>query len=105
MRGLFSENLDEQRRKLMTMLGMAVSNLHRWDAISPQVRQLGRRHAGYGVTLADYDTVGTALIDTLEKGLGEAFSPPIREAWVACYATIAAEMQKAAIEHVEAVGA
>jgi nitric oxide dioxygenase len=42
---------------------------------------------------ADYDTVGSALINTLEKGLGDAFTPSVRDAWLACYTTIAAEMQ------------
>lgn len=104
LRDLFSEDLREQRRKLMAMLTTAVSNLHQWDAISPQVKQLGRRHVAYGVKPADYDTVGAALIETLEKGLGEAFTPPVREAWTACYTTIAAEMRNAA-EQVEPVKA
>ncbi len=89
--------------KLMAMLTTAVNNLHQWHAVAPQVKQLGLRHVGYGVKAADYDTVGTALIDTLEKGLGEAFTPPVRDAWIACYTTIAAEMR--AVEQAETVKA
>jgi hemoglobin-like flavoprotein len=103
LRGLFDEDLREQRIKLMAMLTTAVNNLQQWDAVAPRVKQLGLRHVGYGVKPADYDTVGTALIDTLEKGLGDAFSPPVRDAWIACYTTIAAEMQ--AIEPAETVKA
>jgi len=93
LRGLFKEDLREQRKKLMAMLATAVDNLHQWDAVAPHVKQLGLRHVGYGVKPADYDTVGSALIDTLEKGLGEAFTPPVRDAWLACYTTIVAEMR------------
>jgi hemoglobin-like flavoprotein len=93
LRGLFEEDLREQRKKLMAMLATAVDNLHRWDTLAPHVKQLGQRHVGYGVKPADYDTVGSALINTLEKGLGDAFTPSVRDAWLACYTTIAAEMQ------------
>ena len=93
LRGLFDEDLREQRMKLMAMLTTAVNNLSQWDAVAPHVKQLGLRHVGYGVKPADYDTVGIALIDTLEKGLAEAFTPPVRDAWIACYTKIVAEMQ------------
>ena len=101
LRGLFNEDLREQRMKLMAMLTTAVNNLPQWEAVAPHVKQLGLRHVGYGVKPADYDTVGIALIDTLEKGLGEAFTPPVRDAWIACYTTIVAEMQ--AVELAETV--
>lgn len=103
LRGLFSEDLREQRIKLMAMLTTAVNNLHQWETVAPHVKQLGWRHVSYGVKSADYDTVGTALIDTLEKGLGEAFTPPVRDAWIACYTTIAADMQ--AVEQAKTVKA
>jgi hemoglobin-like flavoprotein len=93
LRKLFGDDLREQRQKLMAMLAFAVNNLHRWDEISPQVRQLGQRHIGYGVKPNDYATVGAALIDTLEKGLGDAFTQPVRRAWAGCYEAIAADMQ------------
>jgi nitric oxide dioxygenase len=60
------------------------------------VRALGRRHAGYGVAPADYETVGVALLATLEKGLGDAFTPEVRDAWAACIALVATEMLDAA---------
>jgi len=102
LRGLFKEDLREQRKKLMAMLATAVDNLHQWDTVAPHVKQLGLRHVGYGVKPADYDTVGSALIDTLEKGLGEAFTPPVRDAWLACYTTIVAEMQAVEAETIKA---
>ncbi len=70
LRPLFKGDMAEQGRKLMSMIGVAVANLGRLDAIVPTVRELGRRHAGYGVQQSHYDTVGTALVWTLEQGLG-----------------------------------
>jgi len=52
---------------LMTMIQTAVENMHQLDQILPAVRDLGRRHAGYGVKAADYDTVAGALLGTLEQ--------------------------------------
>ena len=43
----------------------------------------------HGVKPAAYNTLATALIDTLEKSPGTAFTLPGRDAWIACYTTIA----------------
>lgn len=92
LRPLFKEDMTDQRQKLMAMLGTAVANLTRWEKIAPAVQALGQRHAAYGVKPADYATVGQALIATLEKGLGDGFTPEVRDAWLACYAAVSSEM-------------
>jgi hemoglobin-like flavoprotein len=58
----------------MQMLAAAVKGLDRLDQLVPVVQALGRRHATYGVVDAHYDTVGVALLSTLEQGLGDAFT-------------------------------
>lgn len=92
---LFKGNLSEQGRKLMQMLGLAVNSLDRMEQLLPAVRSLGTRHVVYGVRDKDYDTVGQALLWTLQKGLGEAFTPEVEAAWVNVYTTLASEMQSA----------
>jgi hemoglobin-like flavoprotein len=96
VRPLFPADLAEQKRKLMGMLGTAVTNLHQVEKIVPAVQDLGRRHAGYGVTEAHYAPVGEALIWTLDKGLGAAFTPEVKDAWLGAYTTLAGVMQDAA---------
>ena len=96
LRALFKNDMDEQGRKLMTMIGTAVANLHRLGDIVPAVRDLGKRHAGYGVTDANYETVGSALLWTLEQGLGADFTPATRDAWATVYRVLAGEMKSAA---------
>lgn len=95
LRALFKGDMTEQGRKLMAMIGFVVANLHRIEELIPTIQDLARRHAGYGVALTDYDTVGGALIWTLEKGLGPDFTPPTRAAWVNCYGALAGIMRAA----------
>src|SRR6266516_2586192 len=73
----------------------ACSNWTR-ETIVPAVQALGRRHAGYGVRAEHYESVGVALLWTLEQGLGEAFSEEAREAWATAYGTLASVMIGAA---------
>ena len=96
LRPLFDGDMEEQGRKLMAMIATAVANLDTLDAIVPAVRNLGRRHAAYGVRDADYDTVAEALLWTLERGLGSEFDDATRGAWAQCYGILAAEMKSAA---------
>jgi len=73
-----------------------VNGLSRLDEIVPAVEALGKRHVGYGVKDQHYDTVAGALLYTLEKGLGPAFTPEVKEAWTATYTVLAGAMKKAA---------
>jgi len=91
-----AEMLAEQRKKLVQILAAAVSGLDDLDALVPVVKDLGRRHAGYGVTAAHYDSVGQALLWTLEQGLGAAWTPEAKAAWTEVYGLIAGVMQDAA---------
>ena len=102
---LFKGNLTEQGRKLMQMLGLAVNSLDRMEQLLPVVRSLGTRHVIYGVRDKDYETVGQALLWTLRKGLGEAFTPDVEAAWSNVYATLASEMQSAPVTQAGAVAA
>jgi hemoglobin-like flavoprotein len=95
---MFKGDMTEQRRKLMQMLTAAVKGLDRLDQLVPVVEDLGRRHSGYGVADAHYDTVGAALLWTLEKGLGNAFTPEVKDAWIAVYGLLAGTMKNAAKE-------
>lgn len=97
LRSLFRGDVREQGRKLMQMLALAVEGLNDPDSLLPALRALGERHATYGARERDYETVGVALIWTLEQGLGEAFTPAVKDAWLAVYSLIAGTMQDAAV--------
>jgi hemoglobin-like flavoprotein len=94
-RSLFHEDMREQGRNLTAMISVAVGSLSRPERIVVAVQQLGRRHAAYGVQPRHYEVVGVALIWMLEQVLGDAFTPPVREAWTQVYALLANTMQGA----------
>lgn len=99
LKGLFrATDMSRQGAKLMAALGFVVHGLSRAETILPAVQDLARRHVGYGVEEHHYPIVGQALIETLEAGLGEAFTPQVREAWQAAYGLLAGVMIAAARE-------
>ncbi|MBX2856564.1 MAG: hemin receptor [Rhodobacteraceae bacterium] len=95
---MFPAVMTNQKEKLMQTLGVAVQNLHQVETIVPVVQDLGRKHVSYGVQDAHYDKVGEALIFTLEKGLGDDFTPDVKSAWVETYTLVSMVMKEAAAE-------
>jgi hemoglobin-like flavoprotein len=98
LRRMFPADLHQQKQKLMAMLATAVGGLTDLEALVPKVKALGARHVGYGARAADYNVVGEALLWTLERGLGEDFTPEVRAAWTKVYGVLAATMQAGAAE-------
>jgi nitric oxide dioxygenase len=97
VRRLFRKtDMAAQKKNLMQTLTVVVKGIDRLEDLVPAVQALGRRHAGYGVREEHYATVGSALLWTLEQGLGEAFTPAVREAWTEAYGTLASVMIDAA---------
>ena len=94
LRPLFKGDMDAQARKLLQMITVAVRGLRDVTKLKPALTALGARHAGYGVQPAHYDTVGFALLDTLAAGLGDRFTPEVKQAWTECYALLATTMQE-----------
>jgi hemoglobin-like flavoprotein len=103
LQAMFKGDMTEQRKKLMQMLTAAVKGLDHLERLVPVVEDLCRRHAGYGVADEHYDTVGAALLWTLEKGLGDAFTPEASEAWATVYGLLASTMKAAAAKELVAV--
>lgn len=96
LESLFKGDMAEQGRKLMQMIAVAVKSLDRLDEVMPAVQALGARHVAYGVRDEHYATVGSALIWTLKKGLGEDFTPDTEAAWREVYAALSGAMKAAA---------
>lgn len=96
LRPLFKGEITEQGVKLMQMIGAAVGKLNDLDALVPVLQALAVRHVAYGVEASHYQTVGDALLKTLEQGLGTDFTTDVRSAWVAVYGLVAQVMIDAA---------
>ena len=88
VRAMFPDDMSEQRIKLIATLATVVNGLNNLDAILPAASALAKRHVGYGAQAAHYPVVGEALLWTLQKGLGDAWTPPVAAAWTAAYTTL-----------------
>lgn len=91
-RQLFKGDMEQQGRKLMQMMGVAVFGLNDLEGLAPKIEDLGRRHASFGVQESHYATVGSAFLKTLEQSLGSEFTPALRAAWTQVYWVLANTM-------------
>ncbi len=93
---------------LMDAVNVVIAALDDVKSVIPLLEDLGRKHASYGVKdgcifktqmitwIEHYDIVGAAFLQTLEKGLGEAFNAEVKEAWATAYGVISSVMKAAA---------
>lgn len=88
LRPLFRTSLPSQELRLLQALSAVVSMLSTLQMLLPELEALAKRHVTYGVSPAHYHAAGDALLWTLESHLGEAFTPEVRSAWMAAYATL-----------------
>jgi nitric oxide dioxygenase len=97
LRDLFDGDMRRQYMKLLMMFALIVRSLHTPDALYQVVRNLGIKHAGYGVTPEHYTPFGNAFLRTLKKCLGPDYSPEIRDAWTDALRMLMKIMKDAAI--------
>ena len=92
LRPLFTTNMATQEVRFAEKLGVIVRAMPRFDELLMHTRELGARHLGYGVRVADYSSVGNALLAALAAVLGDDFDEPTREAWALAYNLVAETM-------------
>ena len=96
LKRMFQGDMREQRKKLLAALARVIRALSAPAGILDPLKALAVRHVGYGVKPEHYTYMGNALLRTLEKGLGEEFTPELRNAWVAAFQALATIMKEAA---------
>ena len=92
VKSMFPADMTEQRKKLMGTLAVVVNGLGNLGAVLPAASALAKRHVNYGAKPEHYPVVGGALLWTLERGLGEAWTPEVADAWTAAYGTLSGYM-------------
>jgi len=102
VRAMFPDDMKEQRKKLMATLAVVVGGLSNLEAVLPAASALAKRHVSYGAKAEHYPVVGGALLWTLEKGLGNAWTPEVADAWTAAYGTLSGYMIEEAYGRAEA---
>jgi len=92
VKAMFPADISEQRKKLMATLAVVVNGLGDLKSVLPAASALARRHVTYGAKAEHYPVVGAALLWTLEKGLGEGWTPAVADAWTSAYGTLSGFM-------------
>ena len=92
VKAMFPADMTEQRKKLMATLAVVFNGLSNLESILPAASALAVRHVNYGARPEHYPVVGGALLWTLEKGLGAAWTPDVAAAWTAAFATLSTFM-------------
>ncbi|MCP3799255.1 FAD-binding oxidoreductase [Allokutzneria sp. A3M-2-11 16] len=95
-RELFPANMEVQRSRLLRALVHVVQMVDRPDDLVPFLRQLGRDHRKFGVVASHYEAVGTALLSSVRKYAGDAWTSDVERAWAEAYTIMARTMQEAA---------
>jgi hemoglobin-like flavoprotein len=94
-RRLFPDDMEQQRIKLMDMIAAIVGALDQRELFQSIITHSGRQHAEFGVTPSQYVAFGEALIWSLERQFGAAFTPELGKAWRGLYAIVQHEMVRA----------
>lgn len=102
-RGLFPDDLEEQKSKLFAELAalvtMGLSMARGTDEVAEgeeppftrRAKALGKRHIDYGAAPAHYEVVGAALLSTLADYVPE-WGPADEQAWTELYGIVAETM-------------
>lgn len=88
--------MEEQEKKLLAALTLTVNSARKLDVLVPVLRELGAKHAGYGVRPEHYPIVGGILLQTLEQFLGDAWTDEVEGAWTEAYGVIQSVMLEGA---------
>uniref|UniRef100_A0A8C0FEM2 Nitrite reductase n=1 Tax=Bubo bubo TaxID=30461 RepID=A0A8C0FEM2_BUBBB len=81
-------------RKVMLVIDAAVNHLENLSCLEEYLCNLGKKHQAVGVKVESFSTVGESLLYMLEKCLGTAFSPDVREAWSKLYGAVVKAMRR-----------
>ena len=80
----------------MDMIAAIVGALDKREIFQSIISYSGRQHAQFGVKREHFVAFGDALLWSLERQFGMAFTPELKHAWSALYEAVQREMIRAA---------
>ncbi|KAM9708954.1 neuroglobin isoform 1-T1 [Menidia menidia] len=80
--------------KVMLVIDAAVSHLDDLHSLEDFLLNLGRKHQAVGVTTQSFAVVGESLLYMLQCSLGQAYTAPLRQAWLNMYSIVVAAMSR-----------
>lgn len=84
--------MTEQHKKLISKFNVIIARLDHLHDMLPEIAALSQRHLTYGVKPEHFAAVGAALLWTLERGLGDDWTPNVAKAWQSCYEKLSTVM-------------
>lgn len=100
LRPMFPASMARQHEVLLAALSQIVSSVDDPDTLVPFLRDLGKRHHGFGVDADHYAPVGASLLATLAYFSGPEWNADLERDWTAAYGVVAKVMTEAAAESV-----
>lgn len=92
-------DLKTEGRQLIQLIGLAVRSFDQPERTATAARELGREYARRGLTESHFDTMGEALLWTLEETLGEdGLDRDERTAWIRVYQSLTEWMKEGSQE-------
>ena len=92
LKNLFHTSKEEQSKKLVEMLTVIIGRLDNLEELTEEIKQLAIRHVQYGVKEHHYNAIGTALLWTLQQGLGRDWNEEVKDAWATCFQILSTAM-------------
>jgi nitric oxide dioxygenase len=92
LRLLFRHDINAQATKLTNMVTCIIARLQCMDDVKRVITALAARHVQYGAKPEHYQTVGQALLWTLESVLVNRWDDDTRTAWMEVYTLVATTM-------------
>ncbi|KAI1895531.1 hypothetical protein AGOR_G00107210 [Albula goreensis] len=89
---LSSPEFLEHVTKVMLVIDAAVSHLDDLNSLEDFLLNLGRKHQAVGVKTQSFAVVGESLLYMLQCSLGQAYTAPLRQAWLNMYSIVVAAM-------------
>ena len=101
LRAMFPATMDRQRERLFGALARIAWSMDSPEALQGYLSRLGRDHRKFGVAPEHYAQFGRALVATIRRFAGEAWTDEAERAWTAAFDHVARTMIDAAAEDAE----
>jgi len=98
LRLMFPADMELQRDRLLKAIIALVTHYDRPDQLMPALTAMGRNHVRYGVQLDHFVAVGNALIVTLRRFAGPAWTADYEGAWLRAYTFAAGAMMIGSVD-------
>lgn len=98
LKDLYPSNMDPVRREYARVIALLVEKADRLHEVEEMLRDLGKRHRGYGAEAAHYPLLRDALVAGMKDVAGKGWDYQVEFAWKAFMNEIAKAMHYGKVE-------